>query len=79
VCAGIGVGPANLSLASLLYRHRELSNRFLEKRPSFGWHDEQQLDGTSLQVSVFKEDYSKPYTGYLNYLRNRPMLAGVSP
>ena len=49
------MGPANLSLASLLYGHPEVTNRFVEKRPNFGWHDGQQLDGATLQVSTLKD------------------------
>jgi len=54
-CVGIGVGPANLSLASLLYGHREVSNLFIERNPTFGWHDDQQIPGASLQVSPLKD------------------------
>jgi lysine N6-hydroxylase len=54
-CVGIGVGPANLSLASLLYSHREVSNLFIEKNDAFGWHDSQQIPGASLQVSPLKD------------------------
>lgn len=54
-CVGIGVGPANLSLASLLHSHREVSNLFVEKRDAFGWHDDQQIPGASLQVSPLKD------------------------
>src|SRR5262249_34599199 len=54
-CVGIGVGPANLSLASLLYGHREVSNLFIERNPTFGWHDDQQIAGASLQVSPLKD------------------------
>jgi lysine N6-hydroxylase len=54
-CVGVGVGPANLSLASLLHGHPEVTNLFLEKRSSFGWHDGQQLPGTNLQVSLLKD------------------------
>jgi lysine N6-hydroxylase len=54
-CVGVGVGPANLSLASLLYSHREVSNLFIEKREAFGWHDSQQIPGASLQVSPLKD------------------------
>lgn len=52
---GIGVGPANLSLASLLYGHPEVTNRFIEKQMGFGWHDGQQVPGASLQVSTLKD------------------------
>jgi lysine N6-hydroxylase len=54
-CVGVGVGPANLSLASLLYSHREVSNLFVEKKEAFGWHDSQQIPGASLQVSPLKD------------------------
>jgi lysine N6-hydroxylase len=54
-CVGIGVGPANLSLASLLYGHSDVSNRFIEKRANFGWHDGQQIPGATLQVSTLKD------------------------
>jgi lysine N6-hydroxylase len=54
-CIGIGVGPANLSLASLLYSHREVTNLFVEKKDGFDWHDGQQIPGASLQVSPLKD------------------------
>lgn len=54
-CVGVGVGPANLSLASLLHGRPEVSNLFLEKKNVFGWHDGQQIPGASLQVSLFKD------------------------
>jgi len=54
-CVGVGVGPANLSLASLLYSYPKLPIRFLEKRPDFGWHDGQHIEGASLQVSILKD------------------------
>ena len=54
-CVGIGVGPANLSLASLLQGHPEISNLFLDRKASFGWHDGQQIPGASLQVSLLKD------------------------
>ena len=54
-CVGIGVGPANLSLASLLHSHPEVSNLFLDKKEAFGWHDGQQMPGASLQVSFLKD------------------------
>ena len=54
-CLGIGVGPANLSLASLLHRHREITNVFIERNGAFAWHDGQQIPGASLQVSPLKD------------------------
>jgi lysine N6-hydroxylase len=49
------VGPANLSLASLLHERPDVANLFLDKKPAFSWHDDQQLPGTSLQVSMLKD------------------------
>ncbi len=71
-CVGIGVGPANLSLASLLHSHREMSNLFIEKKDAFGWHDSQQVPGASLQVSPLKDlvslaDPTNPFS-FLAYL-----------
>jgi lysine N6-hydroxylase len=54
-CVGIGVGPANLSLASLLYDRPDIKNLFLERRSAFGWHDGQLLPDATLQVSVLKD------------------------
>src|ERR1700677_4289402 len=54
-CVGIGVGPANLSLASLMHRHTEISNLFLDRKPAFGWHDGQQIPDATIQVSMLKD------------------------
>ncbi len=54
-CVGIGVGPANLSLASLMHGHAEMTNLFLDKKESFGWHDGQQIPGATIQVSMLKD------------------------
>lgn len=54
-CVGIGAGPANLSLASLLHSHPEVSNLFFDKKHQFGWHDGQRIPDTSLQVSLLKD------------------------
>ncbi len=54
-CVGIGVGPANLSLASLMHSHPELTNLFLDKKESFEWHDGQQMPDASIQVSMLKD------------------------
>jgi lysine N6-hydroxylase len=71
-CVGIGVGPSNLSLASLLHPRREVSNLFVDRRQSFGWHDGQQIPGASLQVSPIKDlvslaDPTNPFS-FLSYL-----------
>ncbi|WP_410579410.1 lysine N(6)-hydroxylase/L-ornithine N(5)-oxygenase family protein [Amycolatopsis sp. lyj-108] len=54
-CVGIGIGPANLSLASLLHGRPDISNLFLEREPEFGWHDGQLFHGATLQVSLLKD------------------------
>jgi lysine N6-hydroxylase len=65
-CVGIGVGPANLSLASLMHGHPELTNVFLDKKESFGWHDGQQIPGATIQVSMLKDlvTLSEPTNAY---------------
>ncbi|WP_256967364.1 lysine N(6)-hydroxylase/L-ornithine N(5)-oxygenase family protein, partial [Streptomyces caniscabiei] len=35
---GIGIGPANLSLAALAHPLAELDAVFYERRPGFDWH-----------------------------------------
>lgn len=74
-CVGIGAGPANLSLASLLHGHPEVSNLFVDRRESFGWHDGQQIPGATLQVSLFKDlvsltDPTNPFS-FLSYLHEQ--------
>lgn len=54
-CIGIGVGPANLSLASLLHDHQDITNLFLDKKTDFDWHDGQLVPGATLQVSMLKD------------------------
>jgi lysine N6-hydroxylase len=65
-CLGVGVGPANLSLACLLHGRSEISNVFLDKKPVFGWHEGQLISGTSLQVSILKDlvSLSDPTNAY---------------
>ncbi|MGO4458425.1 SidA/IucD/PvdA family monooxygenase [Streptomyces sp. NBC_01276] len=71
-CLGIGVGPANLSLASLLHSRPDVPNLFLDRKETFSWHDGQQIPGTTLQVSQFKDlvslaDPANPFS-FLSYL-----------
>ncbi|WP_405783802.1 lysine N(6)-hydroxylase/L-ornithine N(5)-oxygenase family protein [Streptomyces sp. NBC_00859] len=77
-CVGVGVGPANLSLASLLHGHAEVSNLFLDRKAAFGWHDGQQMPGATLQVSLFKDlvslaDPTNPFS-FLAYLHDQGRL-----
>lgn len=54
-CIGVGVGPANLSLASLLHGDTAIPSLFLDQKKFFTWHDGQQLPDTTLQVSMLKD------------------------
>ncbi|WP_436842983.1 lysine N(6)-hydroxylase/L-ornithine N(5)-oxygenase family protein [Streptomyces collinus] len=71
-CVGVGAGPANLSLASLLHGLPDTPNLFIDRKDRFSWHDGQQLSGASLQVSLFKDlvtlaDPTNPFS-FLAYL-----------
>ncbi|EKX61606.1 L-lysine 6-monooxygenase [Streptomyces ipomoeae] len=72
---GIGAGPANLSLAALLYPHRDLPSLFLDRKEAFSWHDGQQIPGTTLQVPVLKDlvSLADPTSrfSFLNYLHDQ--------
>ena len=68
---GIGAGPANLSLASLLYPTGR-SNFFFERKKEFSGHPGLQIPNASLQVSFLKDlvtlaDPTNPFS-FLAYL-----------
>ncbi|MCP1446494.1 lysine N6-hydroxylase [Pseudomonas sp. GGS8] len=72
---GIGAGPANLSLAALLHNNEKAPNLFIDQKQQFSWHDEQMLDGATLQVSIFKDlaslsDPTNRFT-FLSYLHDQ--------
>ncbi|WP_067822004.1 lysine N(6)-hydroxylase/L-ornithine N(5)-oxygenase family protein [Nocardia inohanensis] len=74
-CLGIGVGPANLSLAALLHRHPGIPHLFLDRKAEFGWHEGQLVSGAELQVSPLKDlvtlhDPTNPWS-FLNYLHDQ--------
>ena len=54
-CVGIGIGPSNLSLASLLYPYKGLHSAFFDRKPEFAWHDGMYFPGATLQVAIFKD------------------------
>ncbi|MEV7009508.1 lysine N(6)-hydroxylase/L-ornithine N(5)-oxygenase family protein [Streptosporangium sp. NPDC051022] len=71
---GIGIGPFNLSLASLCSGVPGLRALFLEARAGFSWHPGLLLEGTVLQVPFLADlvtmaDPTSPWS-YLNYLRH---------
>lgn len=72
---GIGLGPANLSLAALLDPCKEVSKVFFEKRKDFRWHDGLLLPDAMLQVSFLKDlvslvDPTSPYS-FLAFLKQK--------
>lgn len=69
---GLGLGPANLSLAALAAPVPELRASFLEAKPHFQWHSGIMLPDAQLQVSHLKDlvslvDPTSRYS-FLNYL-----------
>ena len=54
-CVGIGCGPSNLSIASLLHGQAEVRSIFFDMKPEFSWHSGMLLPDASLQVSLFKD------------------------
>jgi lysine N6-hydroxylase len=52
---GIGVGPANLSLAALLYPLGEVKSLFLEARDDFAWHPGLLMSESTLQSPYLKD------------------------
>lgn len=53
--AGIGIGPSNLSLASLLDSVGNVRAHFYESRASFDWHPGMMLPDVELQSSYLKD------------------------
>lgn len=49
-----------------MHSHPEITNLFLDKKESFGWHDGQQMPDTSIQVSMLKDlvSLSEPTNAY---------------
>lgn len=70
--AGIGIGPANLSLAALSEPLPDLTYEFFDRRPEFTWHPGLNFPGTTIQVSFLKDlvtlvDPTSPYS-FLSFL-----------
>ncbi|WP_436115792.1 lysine N(6)-hydroxylase/L-ornithine N(5)-oxygenase family protein [Phyllobacterium sp. LjRoot231] len=53
--AGIGIGPSNLSLASLLDGVGNVKAHFYERQPAFNWHPGMMLPDVELQSSYLKD------------------------
>jgi L-ornithine N5-oxygenase len=85
--AGVGFGPANLSIVvnyenrcrkKAIPENEKLSAIFVEKRPRFDWHPGLLMDDAEMQVSFLKDlitlrDPTSEFT-FLNYLRSTGQL-----
>jgi lysine N6-hydroxylase len=76
-CIGVGVGPANLSVACQLDTSGAKAV-FIDRNPVFSWHDGMQIDGAKLQVSIFKDlvtlaDPTSPFS-FISYLHENARL-----
>lgn len=69
---GVGIGPFNLSLASILDKSKDFNYRFFDAKKSFEWHSEIMFSDSDMQTSYLKDlvtpvDPTSPYS-FLNYL-----------
>jgi lysine N6-hydroxylase len=69
---GIGAGPANLSLAALTTKLKDINAVFIEKRNEFIWHSGMLLPDAKLQVPFLNDlvtlaDPTNPYS-FVNFL-----------
>ncbi|MGZ9706629.1 lysine N(6)-hydroxylase/L-ornithine N(5)-oxygenase family protein [Pseudomonas sp. GNP013] len=76
--AGIGIGPANLSLAALARPHAGISSAFFERSSEFQWHPGMMVPEARLQVHYLKDlvslvDPSNPLS-FLAYLSKKKQL-----
>ena len=75
---GIGLGPFNLSLATLLTKQPAIKSLFFEQKKEFNWHKSMILPHTTLQVPFMADlvtliDPTSRYT-FLNYLHTQHRL-----
>jgi len=75
---GVGIGPANLSLAALADPIDGLHAAFFEREPDFRWHPGLMIDGAFLQVPFLADLVSlvdpTSQLSFLSYLRARERL-----
>lgn len=69
---GVGIGPFNLSLASILDKAENFNYKFFDAKKSFEWHSEIMFSDSDMQTSYLKDlvtpvDPTSPYS-FLNYL-----------
>lgn len=81
---GVGFGPSNLALAIAIREHnhsgsgRELSARFVEHQPRFGWHRGMLIADATMQISFLKDlvtlrNPTSPFS-FLSYLHSHQRL-----
>lgn len=80
---GVGVGPTNLSLASLIETARvrgldHFQSKFLEKNRAIQWHSGQLFPGTLMQTEFYRDlvtpiDPTSSFT-FLNYVKTHHRL-----
>lgn len=75
---GVGIGPANLSLAALADPLDGLHTAFFERQSTFRWHPGLMIDGAFLQVPFLADLVSlvdpTSQLSFLSYLRARERL-----
>ncbi len=64
---GVGIGPANLSLAALLHGNDRVTKTFVERRKAFEWHAGIMVPDAQMQVHFLKDlvtpvDPTNPFT-----------------
>ncbi|WP_103503731.1 MULTISPECIES: lysine N(6)-hydroxylase/L-ornithine N(5)-oxygenase family protein [unclassified Streptomyces] len=76
--AGVGIGPAGLSLAALADGEAGLEAAWYDQRPAFHWHPGLLIEGTTLQVPFLADLVSlvDPTSrwSYLGYLKEQRRL-----
>jgi len=75
---GIGIGPANLSLAALLEPCQNIKSLFIDRKKEFIWHPGLLFANAELQVTYLKDlvslvDPTSPYS-FLEFLREKGRL-----
>ena len=77
---GIGFGPSNIAIAIALQENAaDLSTIFLERRPSFAWHETMLFDTAMMQVNFLKDLASfrnpRSHFTFVNFLHYQKRLA----
>jgi len=77
---GIGFGPSNIAIAIALQENAaDLSAIFLERRPSFSWHETMLFDTAMMQVNFLKDLASfrnpRSHFTFVNFLHYQKRLA----